>query len=144
MSVKSEVWTDLCGVADLWQSHMHWLDSNFFPRNSTKFEYSNFDCTIRIYIENDPETRKHEVPWLSNSSKFFNLNFWNFDGFLDHFRCRFWWCSLNSNIQTCRILRNKVWIQPLSVYIYFIYIFLHLLSVCARPLVGNKLFKKKL
>ena len=46
------------------------MDSNFIPRNSKKFEYSNFDSTIRIYIENKPETRKYEVLWLSNSLAF--------------------------------------------------------------------------
>ena len=40
-----------------------WLDSNFIPRNSKKFEYRNFDQeAIRIYIENESETRKNEVP----------------------------------------------------------------------------------
>ena len=39
-----------------------WLDSNFIPRNSKKFEYSNFDSIIRIYIKNESETMKHEVP----------------------------------------------------------------------------------
>ena len=43
-----------------------WSDSNFIPIKSKKFEFWNFDKTIRIYIENEPETRKHEVPWLSN------------------------------------------------------------------------------
>ena len=39
-----------------------WFDSNFIPRNSKKFEYSNSDWAIRICIENEPETQKHEVP----------------------------------------------------------------------------------
>ena len=40
---------------------LHWLDSNFIPKNSKKFEYRNFDKAIRIYIKNEPETRKNEV-----------------------------------------------------------------------------------
>ena len=39
-----------------------WLDSNFIPKNSKKFEYRNFDKAIRFYIENEPKTRKIEVP----------------------------------------------------------------------------------
>ena len=61
------------------ETAMYRSDSNFIPRISKKFEYWNFDSTIRIYIENEPETQKHEVPWLSNSLKFFNLKFWNFN-----------------------------------------------------------------
>ena len=41
---------------------MHWLDSNFIPKNSKKFEYRNFDKAIRIYTENESETQKNEVP----------------------------------------------------------------------------------
>ena len=41
---------------------LDWSDSNFIPIESKKFEFWNFDKTIRIYIENEPETRKHEVP----------------------------------------------------------------------------------
>ena len=59
-----------------------WFDSNFTPRNSKKFEYWNFDSTIRIYIENEQETQKHEIPWLSNSLKFLNFKFWNFNALL--------------------------------------------------------------
>ena len=50
----------LLGSSDFWTSHF-WLDSNFISRISKKFVNSRIDTIIRIYIENEPETRWHEV-----------------------------------------------------------------------------------
>ena len=35
-----------------------WLDSNFIPMDSKKFEFWNFDYTIRFVIENKPGYEK--------------------------------------------------------------------------------------
>ena len=37
---------------------MHWLDSNFIPMDSKKFEFWNFDYIIRFAIKNESEIEK--------------------------------------------------------------------------------------
>ena len=42
---------------EVW-SIIHWLDSNFIPMDSKKFEFRNFDYTIRFAIKNESEIEK--------------------------------------------------------------------------------------
>jgi hypothetical protein len=71
----------------------HWLDSNFIPLDSQKFEFRNFDYIIRFEIKNESEIEKLR----SRDRRIFEKNrFYEIETF-----------------KVFRIHRNKVWIQPL-------------------------------
>ena len=45
-------------VESMAECENHWLVSNFFPMNSKKFEFRDFDSIIRFAIENESEIEK--------------------------------------------------------------------------------------
>ena len=47
-----------------------WLDSNFIPMDSKKFEFKDFNKAMRIYIKNESETENMRSRDLQKCSKF--------------------------------------------------------------------------
>ena len=93
-----------------------WLDSNFIPTDSKKFEFQNFNYTIRFSIKNKLRIEKmrscnHRI-FEKNQFTISKLFFSFFFRFLTYFWRRIWWYSWNFEIHFFRICRNKVWIQP--------------------------------
>ena len=85
----------------------HWFDSNFIPRNSKKFEYRNFDKAIRIYIENESETRKNEFPWLSKILIFFQfkiLKLWRAFAEIQFDVSEIWLAHLKEGLEICEVV----------------------------------------
>ena len=52
--------------------------------------------------------------WMEKFEYFFESHGTSYFWFMSHFRCRFWWLSSNSKIQTFRFHRNKGWIGPMN------------------------------
>ena len=50
----------------VYYQHDHWLVSNFIPTDSKKFEFQNFNSTIRFCIKSKLEFKKKDVTWPSD------------------------------------------------------------------------------